>query len=483
MKNYIKQTFRCYLKILSPIHLGCDEVYEPMGFILHEDIRKLVIFDPFLFISQMNTSDREKFSLIFKKGTITSILEIYKFFKGRTCEGRTIDVCSGFSKHYNETLSIPVHNEHRIRQELNRFVIERTAYQQGDERPYIPGSAVKGALRTAYLNALANDKHVPNQKGKKAAQYLEQALLDGGRFETDPFRLVKVSDFMPVGEITTRIVYAVNEKKKQSSFKARGPYQIVEVIEPGAQFRGEITVEQPQKGAHINNPVKLEDLLKSVSWFYKKEKKREDAELFDIGITYACAHETMRLLRIGRHSGAESITIDGHRNILIRKGRGEKEFTNHATTLWLSSELPKSDNKRMLRPFGWAFLDEFTPDLLKEFQQAEEQWHRKEEAAAKPALPAPNIPESTSPPDETISKKPVVIEPSPLEKVLKKINVIKQDDKGQLAPIIDKIQALETDQEKAVAAQAIRNKMSKNAFKKFKKKELIKELIEKGKGT
>lgn len=479
MENYIKQTLTCCLKILSPIHLGCDEIYEPTGFTIGENREKLVVFDPFLFISQMNQNDREKFSLICKKGTITSILEIYKFLKGRTFEGRTIDVCSGFSKHYNKTLSLPITNEHRIRQELNNFIIKRTAYQQGDERPYIPGSAVKGALRTAYLNALEKDKHVPKQKGRSAAKYVEQDLL-GGSFEKDPFRLVKVSDFMPVGEITTRIVYAVNEKKKQSSFQARGPYQIVEVIEPGAQFRGEITVEQPQRGTQIKKPVKLEDLLKSASWFYRKEKNREDAELFDINITYPCAHETMRLLRIGRHSGAESITIDGHRNILIRKGGRDKEFKDHATTLWLASELPKSDDKKILRPFGWAHLDGLTPDLLKQFQEAEEQWQDKKAVQKSLDLTAPDIQE-TEPPAKA-AREPVVIELSPLQNILKEISLIKQDDKGQLAPIIDKIQYLETDEEKAEAAQAVKDKMSKKAYKKFKKKDYINELTAKVKG-
>ena len=31
-----KQTFKCYIKTLSPIHVECDEVYEPTGFVMDE---------------------------------------------------------------------------------------------------------------------------------------------------------------------------------------------------------------------------------------------------------------------------------------------------------------------------------------------------------------------------------------------------------------------------------------------------------------
>ncbi len=95
----VKKTYQCHLKILSPLHLGCDEVYEPMRFTVDEAKRCLVVFNPAVFFAEMDKTDRNEFSKICRKGTIASILEIYKFLRRRTSSGRAVRVCSDFVGH------------------------------------------------------------------------------------------------------------------------------------------------------------------------------------------------------------------------------------------------------------------------------------------------------------------------------------------------------------------------------------------------
>ncbi|MFH1293914.1 MAG: type III-A CRISPR-associated RAMP protein Csm5 [Pseudomonadota bacterium] len=367
----MKRHLRCLLQTLSPVHVGCDEVYEPMGFVLDEENGQLIAFDPFSFLSQLNEKDKMKFSQICSKGTISSILEIYKFLKGRKTEGRPIKVCQGFVENYKKTLSIPEQDTRKIQQELNRFTIERTSFNPGDQKPYISGSGVKGAIRTAYLNKMAQRKKVQTPRGERAGRDLEKVLLDGGAFETDPFRMIKVSDFHPVGSVATKIVFAVNEKKISSQYEARGPYQILEVIEPGALFEGGITVEEPHQQAGIKSPISLELLLESISLFFRKEMGRENEELKRVGIpgTDIPENDNFVLIRFGRHSGAESLTIEGHRNIKIMLEKGQKRYENHATTFWLASEVAKPKIKKNLLPFGWAALGELTEELEKKIEK------------------------------------------------------------------------------------------------------------------
>jgi len=379
----MKESFTCFLKTFSPIHVGCDEVYEPTGFVMDEKAGQMVVFDPLSFISQMTDDDKLRFSEICSKGTISSILEIYKFLQGRTAEGRHIDICQGFVEHYHETLDIPVQDKKKVQQELNRFTIERTAFYPGDHRPYIPGSSIKGALRTAYLNSRAEKKKVPTPRGRYAAKDLEKELLDGGTFDTDPFRLVKISDFRPVGQVKTRVVYAVNEKKMPSKYEARGPYQILEIIQPGALFEGEIAIDTPQTKKSVSSPISIQDLLESCARFFRKEKNMEDDELKRINIhgVQVSDNENMFLVRLGRHSGAESMTIEEHRNIKIMMGRGQKDrYENHATTLWLASEVQKPKIKENLLPLGWAEFGELSVFLAEEFQEKENVWKEKVEA-------------------------------------------------------------------------------------------------------
>jgi len=378
MNNPQKNAFRFYLQTLSPLHIGCNEVYEPTGFVMGSQAKKLVVFDPLSFIAGLEAEDRRKFSDICRKGTVLSILEIYKFFQGKSAFGRPVHICDDFIDHYNETLSIPLGEEKRIQRELNRFLIERTAFKSNDGRPYLPGSAIKGAFRTAYLNAMAEKKNAPAPKEKGSAKELEKMLLDGGSFETDPFRLVKVSDFMPVGNVKTRVVYAVNEKKVASQYQAKGPYQILEIIEPGAIFTGQIRVEQPHSKARIRTPVSDGDLHRLSKRFYLQEKQREDEELKRIGISSLATElddNNESILRLGRHSGAESMTISPYRDIRIMTDKGHKpKYLDHATTIWLASEFRKPTHKKNLQPFGWVKWEKMTDQQAVELEQKEIAW-------------------------------------------------------------------------------------------------------------
>ena len=383
---------KCVIKTFSPLHIGCDDLYEPTGFAVDDKTNSLVVFDPVSFISSLNQDDRNRFSEICKKGTIESIIEIYRFLRNRPLSGKSVSFCKGFKSHYDKVLGL---NSNMISKELNKFEIHRTAYSPFDQRPYIPGSAIKGALRTAYLNKLANkttdsysiSKYKKDRNGNKK---LEEKLLKldrekpGDKIFKDPFRLVKVSDFMPAGDIKTKIFYIINKKKTASQKEARGPYQILETILPDACFTGEITIEAPQTKNAVSFAIDYKELFESLNLFYSKEKLREDKELGNINIKPPLApqptgHNTA-IIRTGMHSGAESVTIEKYRDIRIKKGQKEFYFSDHSTTLWLASENQKSFNDNALLPLGWSMINILThetEDIL--IKKEEEYQNRRKE--------------------------------------------------------------------------------------------------------
>jgi len=64
------------------------------------------------------------------------------------------------------------------------------------------------------------------------------------------------------------------------------------------------------------------------------------------------------LVRLGRHSGAEAVTIEGQRRITIRGKGGQKRISERgATTIWLASEKAQPDSNSILTPFGWALIE------------------------------------------------------------------------------------------------------------------------------
>jgi len=68
---------------------------------------------------------------------------------------------------------------------------------------------------------------------------------------------------------------------------------------------------------------------------------------------------------------------------------------------------------------------------------------------------------------------------TPLEKLLKEMELIKATDMGRIGTVIQKIDTLETDEDKGKVAKAIRDKIGKKTFKKHKKRDYLIELIEK----
>ena len=53
-------------------------------------------------------------------------------------------------------------------------------------------------------------------------------------------------------------------------------------------------------------------------------------------------------MRVGKHSSARAVTVDGVRKIKIMKGKGQKpSFGDEETTIWLINK----------QPFGWLLCE------------------------------------------------------------------------------------------------------------------------------
>lgn len=127
----------------------------------------------------------------------------------------------------------------------------------------------------------------------------------------------------------TRICFAVNKKKKISEHEPRGPQQILEVIRHDtlAVFEGMITLQTQEQGGGITKPVpsNVEFFAKATD-FFNSEMDTEEAVLKTINLPAAIRAKFLHAfgdrflksvfpLRLGRHSGAECLTIKGVRTI------------------------------------------------------------------------------------------------------------------------------------------------------------------------
>lgn len=362
------------LHVLSPVHIGCDDVFEPTSFVIDEENKKLIEFDPLDFVDKLDNKQRTEF---LKVCSGDNLLSIMKFIKNncKNIKGREVDIVPELIKHYKTVLALPTFDKKAKEKVINRFTMNKTAYNPHTGQQYIPGTSLKGSMRTAYLSALANVRNITKWKGK--SDELETELLRRSvgkeKMSSDPFRMVKVSDLLPVGDVKTKIVYAVNKKKEKSDKESMANngevYQIFETIQPGAVFEGTININMPEQTAGIRYPITMGNLTSSLNKFYVPLLETEIKILKSIGISapiinYTNAkfrgqiNKTVFIIRIGRHSGAEAVTIEGNRYIYIKHKNKRPKYLDHSTTIWLASESLKLKNNTELLPFGWAALEE-----------------------------------------------------------------------------------------------------------------------------
>ncbi len=356
------------LHIITPIHIGTDDVYEPFSFVIDEKKRVLIEFDQLKLMDFLQSDDIQRLASIAEKEDLLLIYKtlknLYEKYKAKY-HGDEVSVPEELIRRYLEILRMGYFNT-EAKEAINKFQIHKTIYNPNDKNPYIPGSSIKGSIRTAYLSYLAEKLGIKNWTAK--ADELETRLLSRGtgreKMTTDPFRMLKVSDFMPQTQVRRSILYAVNRKKElsggQSAAQRRGLYQLLETVMPGSVFSGTIKLDKPAREDIISSPIP-EKFLKALNYFYSKIFEQEAKFIKHLGqpIDYyetvkKMLNENSYLIRIGKHSGAEAVTIEGNRRIKVRTRRGYEDRSS-PTTIWLSAPSPRVNQG--LKPFGWAVLE------------------------------------------------------------------------------------------------------------------------------
>ena len=269
--------------------------------------------------------------------------------------------------------------------------------------PYLPGSSLKGAIRTALLNRINAGRKLSGEekspaRGVERSRRLQQRLFRYQDFATDPMRLLHLADTTWAKEekngvvaTKTAIAFAVNRRKRRtmkggvevrSQAERKGLYQLLEVV-PALRWRG-FQGELALHGAGMEREDLRESAWPEIRWtwneiaeacnaFYLRDFDEETetlrergllderwnraiGEIMDGGLRDLLDSKRAFLLRVGRHSGAESLTLDGVRDIRIMTPQDQADrWEEEATTWWLASG--HIDASSGLLPFGWILVE------------------------------------------------------------------------------------------------------------------------------
>lgn len=216
---------------------------------------------------------------------------------------KNINELGPFKGYYKEKSRYRLHNCPRIHGEVKTFI------RTGMDLPYLPGSSLKGALRSAYMISSITDTHqlerqlqkVINSKKplrRNSFSKLSESLdrntykgrLNDGKYHPNPpqadlFRLIKVSDSKPLGkdelQMTPIIVYTIhgNTLDPKIAFKSF-PMQInVEAIPANTKLTVRITWDDFLE-KQFQSSINFEEILKGSISFYKKIAA-EEREFFN----------------------------------------------------------------------------------------------------------------------------------------------------------------------------------------------------------
>ncbi len=403
-------TYRFFATPLSPIHLGTGESYSPTNYVISDDL--LYEFDTGTVFGTLTEPERQELQRICSaRPNEDMILALQRYFHERreTLAAGAVNhvpVLPGVAALYAKRVGQTANQEVGGGKVLNRLEIDRSSFDPITRLPVLLGSALKGAIRTALLDQANHGKPLRrsnNTNKDENNQELQRRLFQyqAGKFELDPMRLVHLSDAAWRGAPdlpATQVQLAVN-RKKQLVRDAQGGlrksqadklYQILECVAPWhyRAFAGQLNlhivreVKEAARNTERQLPVaglrfSAVQIAQACNAFYAPILRAERTLLSERGYAdpawsasldklLAASREKMArgevcLVRVGRHAGAESITLNGVRRIEIMLDKDQHTPKRNSTTeasartIWLAAN--DTDQSTNLRPFGWMMIE------------------------------------------------------------------------------------------------------------------------------
>jgi len=386
---------------LSPLHIGTGQDLEPTGYVI--DGEDLYRFSPEAALRALPATAREELNRILGAAPTVELIKQVQAFFHRNSEAliaeaeQAMPVLPSIAQEYRNRVGKTAQQE-QDRDIINQLQIARTYTDESTGRPILPGSSLKGAIRTALLDIENDGRSLPADIAAlpphKRNRPLQEKLFRYRKFDLDPMRLVQVGDAWDrtaPDTYATEARYAVNRKReavfkdgRELTAQAERLRQVLECVPP-LRPRGFTGLLGVQNVDDISSPKlpdpnlrwTFEDIAAACNHFYRPILKREIQELGNRGylaqdwgtailqLLHAKQSQLEAgeafLLRVGRHSGAESVTLNGVRNIRINMGKDpETRRTRYETmsstkTVWLAAG--DIQQRTDMVPFGWVLVE------------------------------------------------------------------------------------------------------------------------------
>lgn len=355
---------------LASVHLGTGQDYESTSYVIDDGVM-YAVSETALFkalkpnqLKQINDfSEKGERGLV----AIQKMLRDHKEQLKQHSE-HIIAIGAGVERFYDKRMNEDGKN-------FNQMFLPKTASELYTGRPFIPGTAIKGAIRTALMNAkLLRDPRL-KPDNPKDSQHILKKIHGFNHVNDDPFKTIKVSDAMGAAASLHKKIVLVNSQHWDDAKKSKAARpSLMETIAAGQvnAFKTDLRI-WPSEPGHHKVVESLNDLAKQVNAYYlpllNEELQRNQSAGYykpdyskaiqnlvqDQQFNAALSKGTAMILRLGKFSGAVTKTLETLRSIKIKGQKGSpdkyKSLPNEQR-LVASSENGSSH----CEPLGWVVL-------------------------------------------------------------------------------------------------------------------------------
>lgn len=338
--------YKMTLTILSPVHIGSGQDIDPTEYVVKDDI--FYRLDLPRFLSQMPPALRAEFD---QRVTDPNPFAIRDFIR-RHADPKKFACFSADATTFQHVYDQSVDNPDR-QLEVNLFT--RTP---GTWHAYIPGSSIKGAIRTAVVSEWAKTKKL-NRGEPIDPKWFEKNVLGYQDAKQDPFRCVRISDAQlpesptfidrakifklaktPGGPDPSGILMFYEQTFSMlddETIQAQGTLDIDDLLPQKQVFDKRQNRQIPAVSKPINA---LDILLKACRQFYLPKMEHEHQKFYRsspeleensrrlLDVQYA---DNEFPIRLGRFSHVECTTVDDFRKPYNSRGYGKSRTLSGGT--------------------------------------------------------------------------------------------------------------------------------------------------------
>jgi CRISPR-associated protein Csm5 len=382
--------YRFRAQALTPVHIGSGHEIDPLEFMLQRN--RLIHFNPAEIVNRLAPDERHRFLQLLEKAELKAVQSFLRTHLDPQQPGLVhVDISEEFRREFEEKASNP----------NNQFRVDMMPRNPHLGTVYLPGSSIKGAIRTALVNYFANLDPTTRESVHQAvrgerndnnkSRLLEEKALNRRHSETerDVLRLLEVED-VSLPDASTRIDRAVNlNPTKSGSQKIQIWVERLKSLADETQAPAfAVTLHLDTKAmkdhrvrACLGRTIDFETILQACNRFYwgrmtaeadKFDGRSAGGEnwkslhgLFPKGKTtdgedviidpskppWWCSQQKKRiLLRVGRFSHFESLSVDE-----LRKGYNV-QARRPIEGMGASRTRCAMGGGKSAMPFGWVQL-------------------------------------------------------------------------------------------------------------------------------